>query len=155
MNKKFSLKNYSTDISAERSIAEIEKILASFGAEAIMKEYTKDGKARALSFKINGDVFKLPANVSGVKEILFSGRRGYYGRDSMKNREEKAYKVAWRILKDWTHAQLSLIASGQAHPQQLFFGHMCYGNKTLYQVYVEKKQLPQAKEETESKGEES
>ena len=149
MKGKFNIKNYSTEVPAERSISEIEKILASFGAEAIMKEYTKDGKARALSFKLDSNVFKLPANVNGVKEILFSGRRGYYGRDSMKNREERAYKVAWRIIKDWIHSQLSLIASGQAQPQEIFFPYMYDGKRTLYQSYVEGKLLPQGKEAKE------
>lgn len=36
MNK-FKIKDYSTDVSAEKSIAEIEKMLSLFGAEAILK----------------------------------------------------------------------------------------------------------------------
>ena len=144
-----NIKNYTTDVSAERSIAEIEKILASFGAEAIMKEYNTDGKARALSFKIEGKVFKLPANVNGVKKILFSGRRSYHGRDSMKNRDEKSYKVTWRIIKDWIHSQLSLIASGQAQPQEVFFPYMYDGQKTIYQTYEEGKLLPQGEKKEE------
>ena len=146
--KKFSIKNYSTEIPAEKSIAEIEKMLASFGAEAIMKEYTSDGKVRMLSFKFLDKGFKLPANINGVQEILFSGKRDYHGRDSMKTREERAYKVAWRIIKDWIHAQLSLIVSGQAHPHEIFLPYMFDGKRTLYQAYVEEgKLLTEKKEE--------
>lgn len=146
MNKKFKIKNYSTEVSAERSISEIEKILTSFGAEAIIKQYTADGKVRSLSFRIKDDAFKLPANLNGVKEVLYSGRRAYYGRNSMKNREETAYRVSWRIIKDWIHAQLSLITSGQAHAQEIFFPYMYDGKRTLYQAYIEGKLLPQKKE---------
>lgn len=146
MKGKFNIKNYTTEVSAERSVAEIEKLLASFGATAIMKEFFSDGKVQVLSFKLEDKVFKLPANINGVKEILFSGRRGYYGRDSMKNREERAYRVAWRIIKDWIHSQLSLIASGQAQPQEIFFPYMYDGERTLYQSYIEGKLLPQGEE---------
>ena len=36
VNKSFKMKNYTTDISADRSILEIEKFLTLFGAEAVM-----------------------------------------------------------------------------------------------------------------------
>jgi len=151
MNK-FSIKNYSTEISAEKSIAEIEKMLSSFGAEAILKEYQSDGVARALSFKIEGKIFKLPANVNGVKSVLYSGKHRYYGRDTMKKRDDRAYRVAWGIIKDWIHAQLSLIISGQAHPQEIFLPYLFNGKKTLYQAYTEGKLLT-GKEKEGGKGE--
>jgi hypothetical protein len=137
------LKNYSTNISAERSIAEIEKILALFGAQAVLKEYTGDGRVRSLSFKLDNKGYQLPANVNGVKSVLYSEKRRYHGRDSMKNRDERAYRVAWRILKDWIYSQLSLIASGQGQPQQILFGYMFDGKRTFYQAYIEGKLLSQ------------
>lgn len=36
MKGQFNIKNYTTDVTAERSISEIEKLLALFGADAIM-----------------------------------------------------------------------------------------------------------------------
>lgn len=145
MDKKFNIKNYTTEISAERSIAEIEKLLASFGTTEIRKEYLGDGRIHALSFKIEGDVFKLPANVNGVKHIMFKDKRDSSRRDVMRNRDIRAYNVAWRVIKDWVHAQLSLIFSNQAPPKQLFFGHMYDGKRTMYQFYLEEKALPQHK----------
>ena len=145
--KKFNIKNYTTEIPAKKSIAEIEEMLALFGAGAIMKEFRSDGTVHSLMFKINDRGYKLPANVNGVKEELFSGRRDYHGRDSMKKREEKAYRVAWRILKDWIHAQLSLILSGQSEPDKVLFPYIYDGQKTLYQAYKEGKfLLPKKKE---------
>lgn len=135
-NKKFKMKNYTTEVPATKSIAEIEKILASFGASAIIKEYTTDGKVRSLSFKLGNEAFKLPANVNGVKEVMYAGRRNYHGRDSMKFREDKAYRVAWRIIKDWIHSHLSLISSGQAFPQEVFLPYMYDGKRTLYEKFV-------------------
>lgn len=153
MKAKFNIKNYSTEVPAIRSIAQIEELLTLFGAEAIIKEFTSDGKVQRLSFKIEGKVFKLPANMNGVKKILYSGRRGYYGRDSMKKRDDKAYRITWRILKDWVHVQLSLILSGQAHPQEIFLPYMYDGKRTLYQKFVEEgKLLPQKSESGDKNG---
>lgn len=146
MDKKFNIKNYTTEVPAERSILEIEKLLTLFGAVAIIKEYDADGRVHSLTFKLQTDAFKLPANVEGVKKVLYEGVRYPHSSDGAKRRNEKSCRVAWRILKDWTHAQLSLIASGQAQPQEIFLPYMYDGKKTLYQTYVEGKLLPQKAE---------
>lgn len=136
MSSKFNIKNYTTDVPASRSISEIESLLASFGASASVKEYDIDGKVSSLLFRIEKDSFKLPANVEGVKDLLFKGKAGQYRSDYKKAREAKAYRVAWRIIKDWVHAQLSLIASGQAVPCEAFMPYMYDGKRTLYQSFA-------------------
>jgi len=141
--KKFNIKNYTTDVPAVKSITEIESTLAAFGAKAIMKEFSLDGKVQALSFRLEDKVFKLPADAEGVKKILFEGKRDHGRKELIKSREDRAYRVSWRIIKDWIHAQLSLIASGQAHPQEIFMPYMFDGKRTLFQVYMEGNLLPQ------------
>ncbi|MCK4789788.1 MAG: hypothetical protein KAV87_38970 [Desulfobacteraceae bacterium] len=143
VNAKFKMKNYTTDISAERSILEIEKLLTLFGAIAIIKEYTADGRVISLTFKLQDEAFKLPANISGVEEILYKSSRSAHSGDRTKRREERSYRVAWRIIKDWTHAQLSLIASGQAQPKEIFFPYMFDGKRTIFQKYEAEKLLTQ------------
>ena len=146
LDKNFKMKNYTTDISADRSILEIEKFLTLFGAKAIIKEYTSDGRVHSLMFKLLDDAFKLPANVDGVKEILYKSSRSTHSGDGAKRREERSYRVAWRIIKDWTHSQLSLIASGQAQPKEIFFPYMFDGKRTLFQKYEADKLLPPKRE---------
>ena len=143
LDKNFKMKNYTTDISADRSILEIEKFLTLFGAGAIIKEYTPDGRVHSLMFKLQDDAFKLPANVSGVKEVLYKSSRSAHSGDGAKRREERAYRVAWRIIKDWVHAQLSLIASGQAQPQEIFLPYMFDGKTTFFQRFEAERLLPQ------------
>lgn len=145
--KKFNIKNYTTDVPAERSISEIEKLLALFGATAIMKEFFSDGKVQALSFKYEGDVFKLPANIKGVKAILFEGKKDHDRKELIRSREARAYRVSWRIIKDWIHAQLSLISSGQAHPREIFLPYMFNGKLTFYEVYMKDRLLSAKKED--------
>ncbi|MCK4759331.1 MAG: hypothetical protein KAT69_04750 [Candidatus Aminicenantes bacterium] len=144
--KKFNIKNYTTDVPAERSIGEIEKLLALFGATAIMKEFSPDGLVDVLCFRLEKQTFKLPANIKGVKTVLFEGKKDYDREALIKSREAKAYRVAWRIIKDWIHAQLSLISSGQAHPHEIFLPYMFDGKQTLYQAYMDGKLLTQGKE---------
>ncbi len=95
MNGKFNIKNYTTDVPADRSILEVEKLLTLFGAQLIIKEYDTDGRVHSLTFKLETDAFKLPANVGGVKEILFKGKRPSPTKEMQKSREKKAYRVAW------------------------------------------------------------
>ncbi len=146
MDKKFNMKNYTTEVPADRSILEIEKLLTLFGAVAIIKEYDADSKVHSLTFKLQVDAFKLPANVEGVKEILFKGTRPSHSSDGERRREQKAYRVAWRIIKDWTHAQLSLIASGQATPLEIFLPYMFDGKLTFFEKFEANRLLPPKKE---------
>lgn len=129
------LKDYTTTVEAAKSISEIEEILAAFGATTIMKEYLADGKVYSLSFKFQEKGFKLPANVDGVKKILYEGKRVRHTTDGAKNRDEQAYRVSWRVIKDWLHSQLSLILSGQAEPEQVLFPYMYNGKQTLWERY--------------------
>ena len=143
MKGKFNIKNYTTEVPADRSILEIEKLLTLFGASAIIKEYTAE-RVHSLTFRLQDETFRLPANVEGVEKILFEGIRAQ--RDSEKRRADKAYRVSWRILKDWTHAQLSLIASGQAQAMEIFLPYMYDGKTTLFQKFMEGKLLTARKE---------
>lgn len=131
----FKLKNKETEVSAEKSILRIEELLTSFGANAVMKEYSGDGKVRSLSFKLEEKAYKLPVNKEGVYKVLFQNSKQTYRVDGEKNRGERAYRVAWRILKDWLHSQLSITASGQAQPEEVLLPYMFDGKKTLYQAY--------------------
>lgn len=135
----FKLKNYTTSISAEKSVSEIESLLSSFGANAVMKEYYSDGRVKNLAFKLSSKAYRLPANIDGVYNLMFKDKRINHRRDAMKKRESQSYRVAWRILRDWVHSQLSLIASGQSNPEEIMLPFMFDGERTLYQAIKEGK----------------
>ena len=132
-----NIKNYSTSVSADRSIAEIEKLLSLFGASKIMKEFGGDGTVSTLAFVYNGMAYKLPANKEGVYEVMFSDKRGSSRRDAAANRDKKAYNVAWRLMKDWVYTQLSIIVAKQATPEQIMLPFQWDGKRTFYQAYAE------------------
>ena len=135
--KDFKIKNYTTSIDSDRSILEIERLLQKFGATAVMKEFLSDGRITSLAFKIGEKAYKLPANIEGIYEVMFGATRHSTKKDAMKRREEQAYRTAWRVIRDWIHAQLSMIASGQAQPDEIMLPFMYDGKRTLFQAYKE------------------
>lgn len=137
------LLNYTTSISAEKTVLEIQSALAKAGARQILHEYDGSGNVSALSFRINtrfGEIsFRLPANISAVENILkkqYGARR--IGRQY--TTLEQATRVGWRILKDWVEAQLALIETNMVTLEQVFlpFAQNAAG-QTVYEGLLERK----------------
>ena len=66
--------NYTTKIPVEKTISEIEKMLADSGASKILKDYDNNSNVESISFKLmteKGELsFKLPMNVESVLQTL-------------------------------------------------------------------------------------
>ncbi len=94
------LLNYTTSISSDKTVAEIQAKLAKAGARQVLHEYDASGNVNAISFRIVtkfGEMaFRLPANISSVEAVL----KRQFRRGKMVTREQ-ASRVGWRILKDW------------------------------------------------------
>lgn len=129
------LANYTTTVTARRSIEEIQSILVKHGAKHILTDYEEEEPV-GLAFMIPtpyGDTgFRLPANISAVQRVLKRQRvRSYIER-------EMAARVAWRILKDWVRAQVAILETEMVTIDQVFLPYMETGNgKTLYQTMLD------------------
>ena len=152
--QKVKLRNYTTSVPASKSIGEIQALLIKFGSEKVMIE-SKGGRIDGISFAIRIDddltPFKLPANTEKVLKYLWEE---YCDKTTRRRKEqsdfiEDAYNIAWRIIKDWIHAQLSIIEIGMVHAEEVFLPYLILdGNKTLYQKFASgemKKFLPLTK----------
>lgn len=138
------IKNYSTSIKAEKTIGEIEKMLSQYGAHKILKEYDDEGNPILLAFMIKSShgelLIKLPANVERIMQIFkiqVSKKKlpkSYWGN------KEQASKVAWRIIKDWLDAQLTLLSIKMVKIEEIFLPYMYnpLSKQTLYEVLKEK-----------------
>jgi hypothetical protein len=139
-----ALLNYTTSIAPEKTLAEIQVKLAKAGAFQILHEYRKGTvELVGLSFRIQTQfgnmAFALPARIEAVEAVLQRQakrgdcRRGYASR-------EQAVRVAWRILKDWTEAQLALIETGMVSLEQVMlpFAQNERG-QTLFEALKEKR----------------
>ena len=118
-----NLKNYTTSISAEKSIMEIEKLLLNFGAIDFGKR-AENGFFIGMFFSIEVQgknvPFKLPINLDAIASYLSKQKT----KTSQENIYEQAYKVGWRIMKDWVFSQLSIIASGMVNIEDVFLPYM-------------------------------
>jgi hypothetical protein len=136
-----ALLNYTTTIAAEQSIAEISKILGSIGAKRIMHDYDDNQQVVALSFAIdlNGQLlsFRLPTNAAPVLETL-RRQKDQFKREGKRWRTEltdaQAYRVAWRITKDWVEAQAAFIETMRIPLAQVFLPYAVSDTgETLYE----------------------
>ena len=125
--------NYTTEVAAEKTVAQIQSLLAKAGAQAIMSEYDSEGVLCAMSFRLvtpQGPIsFTLPSNIDRILECLKRDRK-VPGRLKTK---EQASRVAWRILLNWIEAQVAIVQAQCAELPQVFLPYAkMKGGETLY-----------------------
>lgn len=137
------LLNYTTKISADKTVSEIMQVLAKAGASGVTIQYGTTGRPQGVIFGLliydHEVAFKLPINISGVLNILIEDK------DVSKRFKtiEQAERVAWRITKDWIKAQTAYIEAGQATMPELFFPHAINQNgQTFFEQFENYIALP-------------
>jgi hypothetical protein len=137
------IKNYTTEIPVEKTIAEIQKLLAENGARGIAIEYNETGQVKDIFFKIivqNKQLpFRLPAKPEKVYTSLHGNAAGSYQQRYGRQWQTEAERIAWRICKSWLEAQITLINLEQAKLEEVFLPYsvVSTNNKTLYQAMEE------------------
>jgi len=132
------MKNYTSSVPVETTIARIEKILAQFGAMGVAKSY-KNGEVDSLQFSIAEPIsgktitIHLPAKAKAVEKILKEDVRRPQA-ETFRRIEAQAARTAWKIIQDWIEIQLSLIEMGQAETLQVFLPYVWDGNKTFFEA---------------------
>jgi hypothetical protein len=131
------LLNYTTSIVVEKTLGEVQGMLARAKAKRITLDYT-NGAPSAVEFAVDTRMgerwFALPANVDAVQTTL----RRQNVTLKYQSREHAA-RVAWRIIKDWLEAQLALIESGMVTLDEVMLPYMLMENgQTLYLNVLEK-----------------
>uniref|UniRef100_A0A6M3JEV1 Uncharacterized protein n=3 Tax=viral metagenome TaxID=1070528 RepID=A0A6M3JEV1_9ZZZZ len=155
-----ALKNYTSQVSASRSISLIEDKLAHHGARQILKEYTADGRVACIAFimHINGIElpFHLPARIEACEKVLKAKVRRP-NKATYKRIHDQAERTAWKILADWVDAQMAMIELAQVDVLEVFLPYLFDRAKrqTFYQALQTQgfqKALPAFCSVTESKG---
>lgn len=132
--------NYTTTIAADKTLAEIQRILATHGARSIIMDYDGNGNPTAVEFMVKTQYgergFRLPANVEAVFKVLTNqNRAGKVPRRFVT--KEQASRVAWRIAKDWLEAQMAIIEAEMVTMDEVFLPYMIHETgKTFYQVMI-------------------
>jgi hypothetical protein len=136
-----NLKNYTSGVPVDRTIARIEMLLAEAGAKAIGKNYHNQRLA-SLTFQleISGRdiLIRLPANPTAVYEALKKDcRRPRNG--TLQKLLEQSERTAWKIQQDWLEIELTKIKLGQTVPLQAFLSYVWDGERTYFQHLGETK----------------
>lgn len=140
------LLNYTTKISADRTVSEVMQILARAGATGVTVQYDPGTVGRpygvifGLLIQDREIAFKLPINIPGVQTIMENDKDVP---KRLKNLSQ-AERVAWRIVKDWIKAQTAYIEAGQATMAELFFPHAINNNgQTFFEQFENYVALPE------------
>jgi hypothetical protein len=133
------IKNYTTDIPAEKTIAEIQTILSQNGARGIALEYDGNGHIKDIFFKIILNhkelPFRLPAKAERVYQALWGEKQEWEHTRYGEGWRAQAQRIAWRICKTWLEAQITLINLEQAKLEEVFLPYLIMpGNKTLFET---------------------
>src|SRR5713101_5764904 len=135
------IKNYTSEVPANKSIAEIQDALVKHGATGVLYQYEQGtGRIEALQFLLrikNQDVaFSLPGNWRKFQRVLQLQEVRRW------DEEEYVYRVAWRNIRDWVMAQLALYETEIVDMPQVFlpFATDAKG-QTLYEKVAQSKFL--------------
>lgn len=145
-----ALLNYTTSIEAAKTVSEIQRILAKHGAKSILTDYDDEGQIEGLSFRVTtpqGEAgIKLPINPGAVLEVL--RRQSSEGKVPGRYvNKPQAVRVAWRIIKDWTEAQMAILETEMVKIDQIFLPYIITKEgRTLYEVAISSNLLTGGKE---------
>jgi hypothetical protein len=116
--------NYTTAVPVARTTSEMQAMLGRSGADAVAVMYA-DSKPVGMSFSLmtptGQRTFNLPVDVGAVQKLLAAQRRENKRVD---DRPAQAERVAWRIVKDWLAAQLTLIDAQMASLDEVMLPYL-------------------------------
>lgn len=130
--------NYTTQISTEKTVGQIQSKLARAGATQVLFEFDAE-VVTAISFRApylgRNISFRLPARLDSIYVILQNDPNVPR---KLRTREQAA-RVAWRIIKDWLEAQLALIEAEQADMVEVFlpYAQNEQTGQTVYESMIE------------------
>jgi hypothetical protein len=128
--------NYTTKIDVRRTAAEISEVLAEAGVNSVNIEY-RDRIPAALTFQIEvrGSFinFRLPSKWEGVYKLLNEDPKVPRACKT----PDQARRVAWRIIKVWTEAQLAIIEAGAAELAEVFLPYAVHPEtgRTMFEEF--------------------
>lgn len=131
--------NYTTKIDAWKTVSEIQQIIVQHGATHF--SITSQGKMPigiifTIDYHDSKLNFSLPCNYIGVLKSLQNNKKIP---NTLKN-EEQAIRVGWRIVKDWTEAQMAMVEAEIASIQEIFMPYLILPatGETLYRSFENK-----------------
>lgn len=137
--------NYTTSIDAFKTVGEIQKVLVTHGAKSVNIDYDDDGNPSALTFMVELQgrfiSFRLPNQWQGVRRALDGNRKV----PKRLKTDAQAIRVSWRIIKDWSEAQMAIIEAGLAELPEVFLPYAVRSDgQTMYHALKDNQRLLEA-----------
>lgn len=134
---KMAILNYTTKVDYHKTIGEITKVLVGHGAQKITVDYDNSGLPVALTFSVKMNesfiFFSLPARYEGVMKALEKAKvpKAFINK-------EQSVRIAWRIIKDWTEAQMAIVEAELAELSEVFLPYAVLPDgSTMYEKVKE------------------
>jgi hypothetical protein len=133
------LKNYTTSIAAEKTMGEIQTMLARAGARRITVDYSTRREPSGVEFTVDTQhgerYFMLPARIEAIHATL--RRQNSSGQVAARfTTREQAARVGWRIIRDWLDAQLAIVESEMVSIEEIFLPYMLIdGQRSVFELY--------------------
>ena len=132
------IKNYTTTISAAKTAGEVQALLAEHGASRIAIDYADRQPAGVIFQAKDGQIFNLPVDAEAMhRTIRAEVRAGRLRGISQAQADsiEHARRVAWRVIKDWVDAQMTLVATQMASLDEVMLPYLQVEGRSLYAAY--------------------
>lgn len=126
--------NYTTGVAAYRTRDEVERMLVLAGARGIATDYDELGRAVALAFVLSGpngqlEHYRLPVRIHAMQKTLENA-----GMQARYRTIEHAERVAWRCIREWLRAQLTLAKTGLTTVDEIMLPHLVIpSGQTVYE----------------------
>jgi hypothetical protein len=123
-----------TRIKAERTVSEIQSILARYGATAILLDYV-GMQVSSVSFRYrveqNEIAFMLPCRWQNLETVLRQSGKRPKSDDTF---EGWARRVAWRQVLRWVEAQMAMVETGMVKVHEVFLPYaQDHTGKTVFE----------------------
>ena len=137
---RMDIKNYTSSIPVETTVARIEQKLAAAGANGIMKLFDPKGRISSMSFRIELGgatyAFRLPCNAQSCFDAMWKDYciRVFRPREETKaTLMDQAQRTAWKLIQDWVEVQVSMIVMKQAEFREVFMPYLWDGKITYFE----------------------
>ena len=147
------IKNYTTKIAVEKTVSEIEVLLARHGAKKILKDYDGAGNVTGISFMVEtpaGNIpFQLPIDLKAWTALINKAVDNRKLPHRFREDADQARRTGWRVIKDWIDAQLAIVETQTVTIEQVFLPYAfdIRSNETMYQKFIKKRETFVALEE--------
>jgi len=123
-----------TQISAERTVGQVQELLARNNASQVLTEY-ETGQVSAVSFTMviagRQIPFRLPCRYKAIASQIDQKPR-----EDGEEYEKRLRRIAWRQLYRWIEAQCALIETGMVATEEVFMPYIQGRNgQTLFENF--------------------